>query len=93
MLQNFVLPSQKIIKKTYIGSRQVKKYDAPATPAQRILAMDNVSDEIIQRITDMQSRIDPIALALESRTLLHKVWNAADKNLDAPFPKGKESTI
>jgi hypothetical protein len=44
MLQNFVLPSQKIIKKTYIGSRQVKKYDAPATPAQRILAMDNVSE-------------------------------------------------
>jgi hypothetical protein len=46
-----------------------------------------------QRITDMQSRIDPIALALEARTLLHKVWNAADKNLDAPFPKGRESTF
>jgi hypothetical protein len=45
LLANFFLPSVKLIKKDRIGSRIVRRHDKPQTPAQRLLASPDVTQQ------------------------------------------------
>ena len=47
---NFFHPSAKLIKKTRIGSKVKKIYDAPQTPYQRVLAADGIPDKEKNRL-------------------------------------------
>jgi len=69
LFQNLFLPSVKLERKTRIGSRLTRVYDAPQTPLQRILAGGGRSKETAA-MELLRDGLDPFAL---SRTIEEKL--------------------
>lgn len=59
---NFFCPNLKLIKKVRVNSKYVKKYDAPQTPCQRLMASKYVSDLKKQQLKQTFLSLDPFYL-------------------------------
>jgi len=59
---NYFQPSFKLKSKVREGAKVIKKYHAPATPAERLLASDRVSPDGKQQIRDVFAPLDPVEL-------------------------------
>ena len=59
---NFFNPSQKLISKTREGSKIKKKYDAPQTPYQRVMASDQIHEKYKSKLRKQFKDSDPIKL-------------------------------
>ena len=62
---NYFLPTMKLIKKTRIGSKVVKKYDSPKTPFQRLLASEYVPASAKQQLRQVYKELNPAQLTRE----------------------------
>lgn len=62
LIQNFFMPSLKLIEKTRIGARYYRKYDEPKTPYQRVLNEPSVTSEQKQKLIECYKTLDPFAL-------------------------------
>lgn len=100
---NYFQPSFKLKEKIREGSKVKKYYYPPATPADRLLQSDLVSDEAKRALRNERSRLDPLALlhrireiqaALASIALPESMERPGKSNLDeflAQLPKLWES--
>jgi len=61
-LQNFFLPSMKLIEKQRVGSRWRWKHDRPQTAYQRLLNMDVLSSKTKRQLQDQYESLDPFEL-------------------------------
>jgi len=68
---NFFQPSFKLAAKHREGSRIIKRYLAPATPAARLMAAEGITSEIKTRLKDLAESLDPLRLLDEIRTMQH----------------------
>lgn len=59
---NFFLPSVKLIAKERRGARIYKRYDEPATPYQRLLALGALSEEQQKGLEALYLSLNPAAL-------------------------------
>lgn len=59
---NFFQPSFKLRAKTKVGSKVKKSYFPPATPCERLIASNAVSEERKQRLTRQKADLDPVRL-------------------------------
>ena len=59
---NFFQPSFKLIGKTRSGASVTKRYRKPATPCDRLLADERVSQEVKDALREQRARTDPVAL-------------------------------
>ena len=59
---NYFQPSFKLIDKTRDGSTTVKHYSQPATPCDRLLRHEAVSDEAKAMLSERRATLDPVAL-------------------------------
>ncbi len=73
LLQNYVLPSQKLLRKTRVGSRTCKHYDAPLTPAQRALRRPELPAKAKARIRRIRASLNPLELADQVAAVQHKL--------------------
>ena len=64
---NFFQPSFKLKSKTRDGARVSKKYHAPATPCDRLLALDSVSEPIKTALREQFRQLDPVMLLHDIR--------------------------
>ena len=64
---NFFQPSFKLISKTRDGAKVTKKYHLPATPCERLLAHEDVSDECKEQLRRTLASLDPVRLLSEIR--------------------------
>jgi len=78
LLQNYVLPSQRLIEKRRIGSRVLKRYDKALTPAQRVVQCKEISAAVKARVRRIDARLDPLALADRVAVLQRKVLALAE---------------
>lgn len=62
LLQNFFQPVMKLVKKERRGSRVIKRYDRPETPARRLLAWKGLAADKRTWLETMQRTLNPIAL-------------------------------
>lgn len=62
-LHNFFLPSQKLVSKTRVGAKIVKKHDTPITPADRLLASEHLSEEQKQQLREQATQLNPFQLS------------------------------
>ncbi len=62
-LQNFFLPSMKLIKKWRVGSRWKRRHDQPQTAYQRLLASAQLTGKARKRLRDQYESLDPFELA------------------------------
>ena len=64
---NFFQPSFKLKSKTRQGGKVVKKYHAPATPYEQLLADERVGSDVKQRLRQQFASLDPLELLSQIR--------------------------
>jgi hypothetical protein len=64
---NFFQPSFKLLSKTREGAKVIKKYHPPATPCERLLDRNDVSDECKEQLRQTLAALDPVRLLSEIR--------------------------
>jgi hypothetical protein len=61
-LQNFFIPSMKILRKTRIGAKIKKEYDQPRTPFQRLMESPEIAEERKEEIRKARAKLNPFHL-------------------------------
>ena len=64
-LNNYFLPSFKLLEKTRVGGKIKKKFEVPKTPAQRLLNAKGYSGYMKRKIRNELGKLDPIELKRE----------------------------
>ena len=83
---NFFQPSFKLKSKTRDGARVMKKYHAPMTPCDRLLASSEVSEDIKIRLREQFSVLDPVRLLQQIRSVQHTLAGLAATGSCAEMP-------
>jgi len=76
---NFFQPSFKLAGKVRNGARVTKRYHAPATPYQRLLADARTSEEVRRRVGALHATLDPVRLLSEIRLAQQQLVEIADR--------------
>lgn len=66
---NFFQPSFKLKSKTRSGARVTKRYHAPLTPCERLLAAEQLADEAKDRLRQQLRSLDPLQLLKDIREI------------------------
>jgi hypothetical protein len=61
-LLNYFCPAMKLVEKIKDGSRYHRRYDAPQTPCQRLLASGTLTPEQARRLQTTQAQLNPFNL-------------------------------
>lgn len=62
LLINFFVPQAKLMSKARDGARTTRRYDAPATPYERVLASGVLSNPQAAALTELQRSLNPAQL-------------------------------
>jgi hypothetical protein len=62
-LQNYFIPSTKLLRKTRIGARIKKEFEPHKTPYQRVLDSVDVTEEQKQKLTSKKNALNPFELS------------------------------
>jgi hypothetical protein len=76
---NFFQPSFKLAEKTRDGAKVMKRYHAPATPYQRLLADPRVGEDTRRRAEATYVTLDPVLLLHQIRVTQRRLAEIADK--------------
>ena len=82
--QNFFLPSVKLVRKERVGSRVRRRYDAPRTPLERVLACPEISPAVATQLRQQRARLDPFALARAIDDTLERIYRLANSRHSPP---------
>lgn len=74
---NFFQPVMKLIEKTRIGSKVIKKYDKPRTPYQRVLESPLVPEDKKQQLREQYATLNPAELKRKITKLQQKLLKIA----------------
>ena len=72
-LQNFFLPSARLVKKHREGSRWVRRHDRPQTAYQRLVQSGQLSRKQAKRLRDWYESLDPFELARQTELQLKPI--------------------
>jgi hypothetical protein len=75
LYQNHFCPTLKLIEKTRINSRYIKKYDKPKTPYQRVMESEWIGDNTKQQLKAVHLDLDPFKLKAEIETKIKRIFN------------------
>jgi hypothetical protein len=75
---NFFRPVRKLVSKQRVGSKIRKRYDAPQTPYQRVLAAGVLTPAQRATLEAQFQALDPIQLGHDIRRILDLLWKLAD---------------
>lgn len=78
LLQNYVLPSQKLVEKKRVGGKVFKRYDQPSSPAERVLRHPQISKAVKAKVRRVRAALDPLALADEVAQLQRRLLSLAE---------------
>ena len=73
LLINYFYPSQKLVSKVRNGSKITKIYDAPQSPAVRLLNHPAVEEQTKLAILAKRHSLDPIDLSLQADSLVNNL--------------------
>ena len=80
-LLNLYLPSVKLVKKTRVGSKLRRVYDAPQTPLERVARSGYAEASRPAELTKLKSRWDPFELARNIDRKLKRIYELANRRL------------
>jgi hypothetical protein len=72
---NFFQPSFKLKSKTRVGAKVIKKYHAPATPCEQLLADDRVAAHVKEELRQLFVALDPVQLLNQIREAQRTIAN------------------
>jgi hypothetical protein len=73
---NYFLPTMKLMQKTRIGSKVVKRYEQAKTPYQRLLESDSIDRRVKRRLRAEYEKLNPAQLKREIDWLQQQLWKA-----------------
>jgi hypothetical protein len=91
---NLYLPSVKLVKKTRVGSKLRRVYDAAQTPLQRVLASCQAEPKRVAELKNLRLSLDPFQLSRQIDQKLQRIYAMANRRLSpkvAP-PKAEKKT-
>ncbi len=77
LLLNFFLPSVKLLAKVRVGSKTIKKHDAPQTPVQRLLTSQHISPAVKRHLHQQLATLNPFILQQHVSLKINKVLHHA----------------
>lgn len=89
---NYFQPCFKLESKNREGAKVVKKYHAPAMPAERLLASDRVSADSKHNIRDVFASLDPVKLLRRIRQAQRRLASLEVMSPPAPAPAEQPDT-
>jgi hypothetical protein len=84
LFQNLFLPSVKLLRKERVGARVRRRYDAPRTPLDRVLACPELRPEVAAQLQRQRDRLDPFALARTIEQQLERIYALATVHRNPP---------
>jgi len=75
---NFFQPSFKLAAKARDGAKVTKRYHAPATPCERLMADARTSEEVRRRLETLRATLDPVRLLQQIRAAQQELVGLAD---------------
>jgi len=92
LFQNLFLPSVKLLRKERVGARVRRRYDAPRTPLERVLACPETRPEVAAQLCRQRDRLDPFVLAETITRQLDHIYALANSRHSpsgppAPVPR------
>lgn len=72
--QNFFQPSRKLLSKTRVGARVIKKYDDAQTPAQRLLAREDTPGHVKLLLRQTFKELNPAQLMRDIQALISDLY-------------------
>ncbi len=73
----------KLIREERVGSRVRRRYDAPRTPLERVLACPDVRPEVAVQLQRQRDRLDPFVLAHAIEQQLERIYALANSRPSA----------
>ncbi len=92
LFKNFFQPVMKLVSKEREGGKIHRKYDVPQTPAQRVLALKEISEDVKVKLRVLYRSLNPAALkrAIDMKlNLLYKAYQTKNSSLAKVEPRKK----
>jgi hypothetical protein len=90
LFENFFLPSVKLLRKERVGGRVRRRYDAPQTPLDRVLACPEIPKDLAAQLRRQRARLDPFALARSIEHQLERIYALANPR-HSPAPAAPDA--
>ncbi len=74
LYQNHFIPTMKCIKKEKINSKYKKKFDTPKTPYERVLACDDISTAMKEKLKAEHAQLNPFELKRRIEKKLNQIF-------------------
>jgi len=84
LFQNLFLPSVKLVRKERVGARVRRRYDAPRTPLDRVLACPEIDSRVAAELRRQRDCLDPFALARAIDQQLERIYALANSRHTPP---------
>ena len=78
-MRNYFTPVMKLVSKERIGGKVRKKYDKPASPCDRLLTCEKVSEAAKKELRQKRSELDLIDLAEEVQRRLSEIFRLVER--------------
>ena len=79
LMMNLYQPSVKLLRKTRVGARLRRHYDAPHTPLDRLIASGAGDPAKVRALQQLRARLDPFALAEAIDRKLSRIYRLANR--------------
>lgn len=79
LYKNFFQPCMKLVEKKREGGRIHRKYDTPATPYERIMVSDCISNDTKRELTSVYESLNPAELKRKIDTKLRALYRAYER--------------
>lgn len=74
-LNNFFLPSAKLVKKERNGAKMNKQHDTPTTPCERLLNCSDMSEASKEKLRNERKKLNPFELSKRLTDALKRILN------------------
>ena len=79
LMNNFFQPSVQLQRKTRVGARRSRRYDAPQTPFARLWATPGIDHCPLLKLRRLRNRLDPFVLSEAIDRKLRRIFQSAHR--------------
>lgn len=81
-MNNYFLPNTKLTEKQRVESKILKKHDKPATPYQRLMRSEHISDVRKNELTEIYNSLNPFELKKVIKKKVDHIFRLINNNYD-----------
>jgi hypothetical protein len=78
LFHNFFCPSVKLISKERVGSKTIKRHDAPKTPYQRLMESPHIAPATKRKLSQQCKALNPFLLRKAMEQKLQRIFTGCD---------------